>query len=481
MTSLLFFLLLLAIASILWVEDSRISKIWLTSLFYGFLSLVTTSILWSIQSWSIPLLSQVSKPGGFLLPTFLNNWGLFGLSWDSLSLSMVLLTALLTPSCLIISMGRLKIMVKEFCLLLFFTHLILVLVFSVDDLILFYILFESTLIPLFIMIGVWGGREEKVKAAFYFFIFTLVGSVFMLLAVLKTYSLSGSTSLIMIFSIGIPSFWQWWIALGLVVGMAVKIPMFPAHIWLPQAHVEAPVAGSVLLAGIMLKLGGYGLIKFCWPIVPEGITFISPVFITLSIVAIIYGGLITCRQSDMKRLVAYSSVAHMGLVTAAIFSGDPIAQLGSIFIMLSHGIVSSALFISVTQLYDRTGTRLIRYYRGVVITMPLFSALFVVLNLANMALPLSANFLAELISIVGIMRELPLVAPLMAVGVVLSAAYSLFMVNRISFGVPSPYTLKIRDLGRKEVYPVTLLAVLTYQLGVCPNWVVSPLQSYSLL
>nr|WOE91087.1 NADH dehydrogenase subunit 4 [Morbakka sp. MKL-2023] len=471
---------LLAILRVSSIPSTSPEKLWSSSLRFSTFSFVLVTLLWSSQSWSFigkPICFSIVEPLLNALP--LGPLESISLEIDSLSCSLIVLSYFLIPLCIIISKDSIKILIKEFCIILFLTEIILGVVFSVSDLILFYIFFEGTLIPLFIIIGVWGSREEKIKAAFYFFIFTLVGSLFMLLSIFKIYSLTGVSSLSTLSSLSIPPEWELWVASGLVLGLAIKVPMFPAHIWLPQAHVEAPVAGSVLLAGIMLKLGGYGLIKFCWGIVPVGMSSISPLLITVSVLGVLYGGLLTCRQSDMKRLIAYSSVAHMGIVTAAIFNEDLISRLGGIFMMLAHGIVSSSLFIAVTFLYSRSGSRLIRFHRGIAAGMPLFCSAFVILNLANMALPLSSNFIAEFISIVGIFREHPLITMLLASGVVISAVYSLLLVNRVCFGSPNKFLISVRDTNRLEFITLIIFLIPAYQLGIFPSWVLNQLQSSS--
>jgi len=350
-------------------------------------------------------------------------------------------------------------------------------VFSALDLLLFYILFEGILIPMFLLIGVWGSREEKVRASYYFFFYTFVGSVFMLLGIFQLYSSVGTTDYQALLNIELPISTQKWIFAGFFLSLAVKIPQVPFHIWLPQAHVEAPVSGSVILAGILLKLGGYGFLRFTWPILPAATEYFAPFIIMLSIIAIIYGSLTTCRQVDLKRLIAYSSVAHMGLVTLGLFTHTIEGLVAAVFMMLAHGLVSSALFIAVTYLYERHHTRLIKYYRGITFSMPIFVSIFLVLTLTNMAIPLSCNFVAEFFSLLAAFEYNIVIGVFAATGMVWSAAYSLYLYNRVSFGAASNYLLFTRDLNRREVLAISPLVILIFILGVLPSLIIDPVKN----
>nr|YP_009421321.1 NADH dehydrogenase subunit 4 [Nemopilema nomurai]ASR75164.1 NADH dehydrogenase subunit 4 [Nemopilema nomurai] len=403
--------------------------------------------------------------------TLLSNstqWGPLHFAVDQVSLPFILLTGLLTPICIVISWTSIKFLVKEFILLLLLIHLLLIGVFSSLNILLFYISFEGILIPMFLIIGIWGSRKEKERAAFYFFFFTLVGSLFMLLGIFTIYNEIGTLDYQTLISSKIPKNIQYWVFAGFFLSLAVKVPKIPVHIWLPQAHVEAPVAGSVLLAGVLLKLGGYGLIRFSWPLLPEASEFFSPLIILLGSLAVIYASLSTCRQTDSKKLVAYSSVAHMGIVTIAIFSKTPEGIIAAIILMLAHGFVSSGLFIIVTNLYERLHTRVFRYYRGVVYSMPIFTTLFFLLLLGNIAFPVSLNFIGEFLSIISAFQFsiVATICPLL--GMVLSAAYSLTFFNKISFGTTSNHTYFVRDLNRREFYSPFILILLTIILGLSP-------------
>ena len=396
---------------------------------------------------------------------------------DGISLFFLILTALLTPICVLISWNSIKFLIKEFLLCLLVIEILLMGVFTIIDLVGFYILFEGVLIPMVLIIGIWGSREEKVLAAYYFFFYTFIGSVFMLLAIFFLYDQTGTTGYQALCSQQYDRGFQYLIFLGFFLSLAIKIPKVPFHIWLPQAHVEAPVAGSVILAGILLKLGGYGFLRFSWPLLPEASEHFAPFIQILSLLAIIYGSLTTCRQVDMKRIVAYSSVAHMGLVTLSLFSQTVQGLVAAVFLMLAHGLVSSALFIAVTFLYERHHTRLVRYYRGLVVTMPLFGTLMLTLVLANASLPLSCNFVGEFFSLLAAFEYSYVAGVLASFGTVLSAGYSIYLYNRICFGLPSKYIYYPRDLNRREFYILLILVVFIYLMGIFPFFMIDVIKS----
>jgi len=397
------------------------------------------------------------------------NWGNIILSVDGISLFFIGLSIILIPICIIMSWNAITFFKKEFLLSLFLILILLIAVFSVLDIIVFYILFEGILIPMFLIIGVWGSRDEKVKAAFYFFFYTLIGSLLMLLSIFKLYSLTGTTNYLELISIEIPSNIQWWLFLGFFASLAVKIPMIPVHIWLPQAHVEAPVAGSVLLAGILLKLGGYGFIRFGYPLFPNACYHFSPIIILISLTAIIYGSFTTCRQTDIKRLIAYSSVAHMGLVTLAIFTHSVEGLIASVVMMIAHGLVSSALFMSSAILYVRHHSRAIRYFRGITSIMPIFSSITLILILANIGFPLTFNFIAEFFSVLTAFNYSYLVGILTCIGALLSTVYALYYYNRIYFGTLSNHLRFSREIMEFELQGFLPLVLLTIILGIIPN------------
>nr|QXT43861.1 NADH dehydrogenase subunit 4 [Craspedacusta sowerbii] len=425
-------------------------------------------LLW----WSIPLhygFSFHTSIEWLTLHQVKLNWGPLIFAIDGISIFFIGLTILLIPICILVSWNSIRYLIKEFLISLFLIEILLIGVFTTVDILMFYVLFEGILIPMFIIIGVWGSREEKVRAAFYFFFYTLVGSLFMLICIFKIYELTGTTNYVTLLTLEIPTHLQIWLFIGFFLSLAVKIPMIPFHIWLPQAHVEAPVAGSVILAGILLKLGGYGFIRFSFPLFPCASEYLSPMVIVLSLIAIIYGSFTTCRQNDMKRLIAYSSVAHMGLVTLSIFTHSIEGLVASLFLMMAHGFVSSGLFMGVTVLYDRHHTRSIRYYRGVCSSMPLFAALMLCLTLANISFPSTCNFIGEFLSILSAFQYAWWAGALACSGVILSATYALFMYNRIFFGSMTPMILHNREITRREFASLLPLLIPTLLLGIFPN------------
>lgn len=403
---------------------------------------------------------------------------LFGL--DGISLIYVVLTTMLIPICILASWDSIKYLKKEYILCFIGLDIILIGVFTVLDLIGFYILFEAVLIPMFLIIGVWGAREEKIKASYYFFFYTLVGSLLMLLSIFYIYSITGTTDYLTLLEMELDSNVQNIIFICFFASLAVKIPKFPFHIWLPLAHVEAPVAGSVILAGILIKLGSYGFIRFALPLLPLACIYYSPLVFTLAVLAIVYASLTTLRQTDLKRIIAYSSVSHMGVVMLSIFSISIIGIEGSIFLQVAHGLVSSALFIIVTLLYERHHTRIVKYYRGVTLTMPLFSIIFLFFTLANIAVPLSCNFVGEFLSLLAVFQTNVFIGILSCLGIILSAAYALFLYNRVCFGEISMYikhSVYSRDITKREFYVLLPLIFFTLFLGIYPQLILDPMHA----
>jgi NADH-quinone oxidoreductase subunit M len=340
--------------------------------------------------------------------------------------------------------------------------------FAALDLVLFYLFFEGVLIPMFLVIGVWGG-PRRVYAAFKFFLYTLAGSVLMLLAILSMYFYAGTTEIPALMKAGFPGGMQIWLWLAFFASFAVKVPMWPVHTWLPDAHVEAPTAGSVILAGVLLKFGGYGFLRFALPMFPEATVFFTPLMFTLSVIAVIYTSLVALAQEDMKKLIAYSSVAHMGFVTAGTFTLTVQGIEGAIFQMLSHGIVSAALFLVVGVVYDRIHSREIAVYGGLVHRMPGYAAVFMLFMLASVGLPGTSGFVGEFLVLVGIFQVSPWVAALTATGVILGAAYMLYLYRRVIFGELTKEKLKdIMDLSPREIAVFAPLAILAIWMGVYP-------------
>tara|TARA_B100000614_G_scaffold262904_1_gene299972 strand:+ start:1139 stop:2599 length:1461 start_codon:yes stop_codon:yes gene_type:complete len=395
---------------------------------------------------------------------------------DGISLFLILLTTLLIPLCLLVSWESVKHSVKEYLICFLILESLLILIFSVLDLVLFYVFFESVLIPMFIIIGVWGSRERKVRAAYMLFLYTLLGSLFMLVAIICIYFEAGTTDLQTLLITDFDERRQLLLWLAFFASFAVKVPMVPFHIWLPEAHVEAPTAGSVLLAGVLLKLGGYGFIRFSLPLFPEASVYFTPLVFTLSVIAIIYSSLTTLRQIDLKRIIAYSSVAHMNFVTIGIFSQNIQGLQGSMMLMLSHGVVSSALFMCIGVLYDRHKTRLIKYYGGVVQIMPVFATIFLVFTMANLSLPATSSFVGEFLVLIGAFSSNTLVAFLATTGIITGAAYSLWLYNRVVFGnLKVTYINHFYDITRRELFTFTPLLILTIYMGIYPSIFLDPM------
>jgi proton-translocating NADH-quinone oxidoreductase chain M len=393
----------------------------------------------------------------------------FSIGIDGVSLFFVLLTCFLIPVCLLVAWSNVQTYVKEYYIAFLVMESLMIAVFSVLDLLLFYIFFESVLIPMFIIIGVWGSRERKIRAAYQFFLYTLFGSLLMLLAVLLIYFQSGSTDLQVLYTTQFSEKRELLLWLAFFASFAVKVPMVPVHIWLPEAHVEAPTAGSVLLAGIMLKLGTYGFLRFSIPLFPYASIYFTPLVYTMSVVAIIYTSLTTLRQVDLKKIIAYSSVAHMNFVTLGLFSLNTQGVEGSVMLMVSHGLVSPALFLLVGALYDRHKTRLLRYYGGCGRTMPIFACLFLFFTMANISLPGTSSFIGEFLVLTGAFQNNTFAAILGATGMVLGAAYALWLCNRVIYGHTKPYYISsFSDLSRREVFLFSPFVFLVLLIGVFP-------------
>ena len=388
---------------------------------------------------------------------------------DGISLPFVVLTTGLMPICIIASWTAIKRRVKEYMIAFLVLETLMVGTFAALDLVLFYLFFEGGLIPMFLIIGVWGG-PRRVYASFKFFLYTLLGSVLMLLAIMALYWDAGTTDIPTLLHHGFPLGLQKWAWLAFFASFAVKMPMWPVHTWLPDAHVEAPTAGSVILAAILLKMGGYGFLRFSLPMFPAASHDFAPLVFALSVVAIIYTSLVALVQEDMKKLIAYSSVAHMGFVTMGIFAATTQGVAGGIFQMISHGVVSGALFLCVGVVYDRMHTREIAAYGGLVNRMPLYAVAFMVFTLANVALPGTSGFIGEFLTLIGTFRVNTAVATFATVGTILSAAYALWLYRRVIFGVLDKRSLAaIMDLDYREIITLGPLAVLAILLGIFPQ------------
>ena len=387
---------------------------------------------------------------------------------DGISMLFVILTTFLMPLCIVASRLTVSRFFREYMIAFLVLETLMIGVFCALDLVLFYVFFEGGLIPMFLIIGIWGGAR-RVYASFKFFLYTLLGSVLMLLAIMAMYWDAGTTDIPTLLTHPFPATMQWWLWFAFFASFAVKLPMWPVHTWLPDAHVEAPTAGSVILAAILLKMGGYGFLRFSLPMFPLASADLAPFVFTLSIVAIVYTSLVALMQEDMKKLIAYSSVAHMGFVTMGIFAINAQGVQGGIFQMLSHGIVSGALFLCVGVVYDRLHTREIAAYGGLVNRMPIYAFVFMVFTLANVGLPGTSGFVGEFLTLTGAFRVNTWVAFFATSGVILSACYALWLYRRVIFGELTKDTLRaILDLSRREIAIFAPLVVLAIFFGFYP-------------
>ena len=395
---------------------------------------------------------------------------------DGISVLFVLLTAFLTPLCILASDTAIKDRKLEYMVAFLVLETLMIGVFVALDLVLFYLFFEAVLLPMFLIIGVWGGKN-RIYASYKFFLYTLLGSVLMLAAIFWIYHYSGvqlgepTTDMrVLIAELKIPAGVQTWLWLAFFASFAVKMPMWPVHTWLPDAHVQAPTAGSVILAGILLKLGGYGFLRFSLPLFPNASLSLAPIIFWMSVIAIIYTSLVAYRQKDMKKLIAYSSVAHMGFVTMGIFAFNTQGIQGGIFQMLSHGIISGALFFCVGVIYDRMHTREIEFYGGLVSKMPVYAGLFLLFTMANVGLPGTSGFVGEILTMVGAYQVSPWIAFGAAFGMILSAVYALHLYREVIFGeVVNEKLADIADVTGRELFILGILAFFTILLGVYPS------------
>ena len=387
---------------------------------------------------------------------------------DGISMLFVILTTFLMPLCILASWESIEKRVKEYMIAFLVLETLMIGVFVALDLMLFYLFFEAGLIPMFIIIGVWGGKR-RIYASFKFFLYTLLGSVLMLVAMMSMWWHAGTTDIPTLMATKFPVDMQWWLWLAFFASFAVKMPMWPVHTWLPDAHVEAPTAGSVILAGILLKMGGYGFLRFSLPMFPIASAELAPLVFALSVIAIIYTSLVALAQEDMKKLIAYSSVAHMGYVTMGIFTFTHQGVDGAIFQMLSHGIVSAALFLCVGVIYDRVHTREISAYGGLVDRMPMYAFCFMVFTMANVGLPGTSGFIGEFLTLLGAFKANTWVAFFATTGVILSAAYALYLYRRVVFGALEKSSLKsITDMTPREIAIMAPLVILTIVFGFYP-------------
>ena len=395
---------------------------------------------------------------------------------DGVSLFMILLSTFLTPICILASWSNVKKRIKEYMLAFLFLETVMIGMFASIDILLFYIFFEAVLIPMYLIIGIWGG-QRRIYASFKFFLYTLLGSVLMLIAIIVMYRNTESMSIEALQGNFFSFDTQIFLWLAFFASFAVKIPMWPFHTWLPDAHVEAPTAGSVILAGVLLKMGGYGFIRFSIGMLPLATDYFIPLIMTLSIIAIIYTSLVALAQTDIKKLIAYSSVAHMGIVTIGIFLVNQQGLEGAMMQMISHGIVSAALFLCVGVIYDRMHTREISFYGGLVKRMPLYATVFMIFMLGSVGLPGTSGFVGEFLVIIGAFKFSSYVVVGAAFGIILSAVYMLYLYKRIIFGEITNVKLsEIIDINTREKLILIPLAISVIIMGVFPNIFLDPMR-----
>ena len=406
----------------------------------------------------------------------------FGISYylgvDAISLVFILLSSFLFPICIYYTKFSIKFRTKEFMVCFLLLEALVMGVFSCLDIVLFYVFFESLLIPMFLIIGIWGGKR-RVFASYKFFIYTLAGSVFFLITIIVMAVTSNTTSIIELDNYFFDANLQKWLWIGMFLSFAIKVPMWPFHTWLPDAHVEAPTVGSIILAGILLKVGGYAFLRLSLPILPDATLFFSDAMIILSIIAIIYTSFVAIAQEDMKKMIAYSSVAHMGYVTAGIFSLTEEGIKGAIFQMISHGVVSSALFLSIGFIYEQTKSRDIKSYSFLVKSMPAFSFLFIIIVLSSIGLPGTSGFIGELMSVFGVFKYNPFFGFFVATGLILGAIYMLRLVREVIFTIDKNKVISLKELEKPEKFLLSIFVFFTILLGIFPNYLLNFINNYT--
>lgn len=456
---------LIGVFFLLIIPSSNLVLLRLVALNVSCFTLVLSLILWVFFNKSMGAFQFVSK---FLwIPTLNLN---FVLGIDGISLFFVLLTTLLIPLCLLVSWKSVKTNLKEFLIAFLVMEFFLIGVFCILDLLLFYIFFESVLIPMYLIVGIWGSRERKIRAAYFFFLYTLLGSVLMLLSLLYMYYQAGTTDYEVLTTFSFSECEQKILWLSFFASFATKIPMIPVHLWLPEAHVEAPTAGSVILAGVLLKLGTYGFVRFSFPLFAKACFYFAPFVYSLSVIGIVYASFTAIRQTDFKRIIAYTSVAHMNLVMVGLFSFNTVGIEGAILQSLSHGFVASALFLCIGVVYDRHHTRMVKYYGGLVHTMPLYVFIFLFFTMSNIGLPGTGSFVGEFLILTGSFKVNTSITFLSATGMVIGACYSLWLFNRISYGnLKTQYFTYFSDISKREFFIFLPLIIGTLVMGLYPE------------
>jgi len=443
----------------------------LTALAFSFFTFLLSLFLWVFFDKSTSNFQFVEQV------TWISDLNLnFTLGIDGISLFLIILTTLLIPLCILASWVGIRLYLKEYLIAFLVLEAFLIGVFSVLDLLIFYILFESVLIPMFLIIGIWGSRERKVRASYFFFLYTLLGSVLMLLGVLYLLYYVGTTDYETLINTNLSFIEQKFLWLAFFASFATKVPMLPMHIWLPEAHVEAPTAGSVILAGVLLKLGTYGFIRFSFPLFPEASLYFTPLVYAMSAMAVVYTSLTAIRQTDLKRIIAYTSVAHMNLVVIGLFSFNLIGFEGGMLQSLSHGFVASALFLIIGVIYDRHHTRMVKYYGGLTHTMPLFTIIFLIFTMANIALPGTSSFVGELLILTGAYKTNTTITFIGATGMILGGGYSLWLFNRVVYGnLKTQYLSAFCDVEKREFFIFLPLLLGTLIMGVYPDIFLDPM------
>ncbi len=467
------FLPLLGSLIILFIKDDETSSsnIKWAALFTSLGTFILSCLIWFLFDSSIGTYQLIEKHKWFDDFNFNYHVGV-----DGVSLFMILLSTFLTPFCILASWKSITKKIKEYMIAFLLLETFLVGMFSSIDMLLFYIFFEAVLIPMFLIIGIWGG-ERRIYASFKFFLYTLLGSVLMLIAIIVMYQITDSMNIAELQGNFFHKKVQIFLWIAFFASFAVKIPMWPFHTWLPDAHVEAPTAGSVILAGVLLKMGAYGFIRFSIGMFPEASEFFLPLIFSLSVIAIIYTSLVAFAQTDMKKLIAYSSVAHMGIVTIGIFVLNQQGIEGAMMQILSHGIVSAALFLCVGIIYDRMHTRKINFYGGLVHRMPQYAVVFMIFVLASIGLPGTSGFIGEFLTILGAFKHNTFLAFFATTGIILSAAYMLYLYKRIIFGLQTNEKLKyILDLDLREMIIMIPLIIVVIIIGIFPNIFLEPMR-----